>query len=388
MTRGKVLGFLCCTVLLLLLIPFISCGGSTPGTFEQILSIIPNTENNSATVAINNYVEMRRQLNIEAPEKYATIDEQIDYINALCLTDGTENQISLASSVGFINPSVIYLQQSLETMSNMGLGYWSIDQEARVGWPPSDISIIKGQFDPGKCQQTLIASSKNDPPKIETYGENAIYSWLGDYEVNLSKRFAPPVYDNLGRGGRFVFQEGYAFRTNGTPPLKSVLDTQASKISSLAEVPEFNPLAREFSSYHAISVLMSDQTQNLAYFKQLLAASIQATTEDVDLYLKQGPLLKPYRTIGLGIAKDKKGLYGLIVLVHADEQTAKENVNLLQRRIDETSIFYSKARWSSLFSDVSISSNGRVLTAKLYGPDIGIDWLKWYTQRYPLVIFE
>jgi len=380
--------FLIVVFILIVLWSNLASCASKPGVFEQILSIIPNMKNNGAMIAINDYAEMRRQLNVEAPDKDATIDEQMTYVIELLMEEGAENKLSVAAEIGFINGGTLYLQQSLEAMQNIGIGYCTIDQEGRVGWPPSNVSLIKGRFDAEKCQQTLVESSKNDPPKIETYGENTIYSWLGDYELNLSKRFTPPVYDNLGRGGRFVFQEKYAFRTNATAPLKSVLSTQEGKLSSLAVVTEFNLLAKELSSYHAMSVLMSDQTQDLAYFKALLAASIQSTEEDVDLYLKQGPLLKPYQTIGLGIAKDKKGLYGLIVLVHADEQTAGENVNLLRRRIDETSTFFTMAGWSSMFTDVSISSKGRVLTATLYGPDIGRDWLKWYMQRYPLAVFE
>jgi hypothetical protein len=45
--------------------------------------------------------------------------------------------------------------------------------------------------------------------------------------------------------------------------------------------------------------------------------------------------------MALGIAKDKQGLYALIILVHADNETASNNVNLLKRRIEETNSIYT-----------------------------------------------
>jgi hypothetical protein len=137
-----------------------------------------------------------------------------------------------------------------------------------------------------------------------------------------------------------------------------------------------------------MSAYFSNQTQSFEITKDLLAAASPSKTEDIDKYLAQGPILLPYQTIGLGIAKDEKGLYGLIILVHADEQTATKNVSLLKQRIEETSSFLANVKWTTMFTDVSVTSRSRVLTAKLYGPDIGRNWLAWYFQHDPLVVHE
>jgi hypothetical protein len=310
------------------------------------------------------------------------------YVKDLYSLDGLEKILTFAATVGFVNNNSSYLLQSLEALSRMELGYWSIDQEVSAGWPPINLSIIKGRFDAEKSQQALVESAKDDPPVVETYNENTIYSWGGDNEINLGKRLTPPAYDMLGRGGRFLFQKEFAIRTNQTSTIKQVLDAQKGSQPSLAEATEFALIAKELSSYGAMSAYLSNQTQSFDLIRDLLAASSQSKTEDLDKYLAQGPILLPYQTIGLGIAKDEKGLYGLIILVHADEQTATKNGSLLKQRIEETSSFLTSVKWTTMFPDYYLTSHGRVLTAKLYGANIGRDWLSWYFERDPLVVHE
>lgn len=376
------------TVILATLIPTLASCDSSPGVFEQILSVIPNTTSNRAVVAINDYSQMRKQLQIDPLREEATIDEQKAYISALLSMDGLGKNLRLAANIGFVNNNVAYLEQSIKAMQNMAIGYWAVEQEVSAGWPPINVSIVKGRFNPERSRQALAESAKDNPPSIEIYDENTIYSWGGDNEINLDKMLTPPAYDMLGRGGRFVFQDEYAFRTNATSPLKQVLDAQKDVQKSVANIPEFCLIAKELDSHGAMSAHLSDQTQSLALVRNVLTASGDITVEDVDNYLKQGPILLPYQTLGMGISKDEKGLYALIILVHVNEQTAAQNVDLLQQRIQQTSSFLTSKKWSSIFSNVSVSSKGRVLTAKLYGPDVGRDWLDWYFKGEPLVVFK
>lgn len=389
MTINKRLLLAVSTIFLILLVSsLISCAGSSAGVFERILSVIPDTESNRAMVAINDYAQMQKQLQVSAPNVDGTAEEQMTYIYDLMSLDGREKTLTFAATVGFVNNNFSYLIPSLEAMHNLGMGYWLIDQEVSAGWPPINISIIKGRFDAEKSQQTLVETAKDDPPNVETYNENTIYGWGGDNEINLGKRLTPPAYDMLGRGGRFVFQDDYVFRTNQTSTIKQVLDTQKTKQGSLSDVIEFNLMAKELASHRVMSAYLSNQTQSVEIIRDLLAASSQSKTEDEDKYLVQGPILLPYQTIGLGIAKDEEGLYGLIILVHADEQTATKNASLLKQRIEETSSFLTSVKWTTMFSNSSITSNGRVLTAKLYGDQIGRLWFEWYIRSDPLAVHE
>jgi hypothetical protein len=336
---------------------------------------------------------MQKLFQINPPGKDAGTEEQMTYIQNL-VSMGSGNlisgkMISPAAQIGFVNSSSSYFIQSFELLSNLGLGYWLIDQEAGAGRPPSNISIIKGQFDPNKTKQALVVSAKNDPPATEIYLGSTIYSWGGkDYEPNLSKRLEPPAYDMLGRGGRFVFQDNYAFRTNGTPEIKLVIDTQKGKQNSLADVIEYKLLARELSSHSAMTALLTNQTVSKDYAKRLLTGSTDVKVGDIDTYLAQGPKLLPYQTMALGVAKDEKGFYALVILVHADSETASKNVDLFKRRMEETTSAITGKNWTLWFPSSSITSHGRVLTAKLYGDNVGRTYTDWYYRGDPLLLHE
>ncbi len=387
-TSNILLSFVTTIVLVAFTPMLVACAGSSPGVFEQILSVIPDTESNRAMVAINDYVQIQKQLQVDAPLKDATPEEQMTYVKDLYSLDGLEKILTFAATVGFVNNNSSYLLQSLEALSRMELGYWSIDQEVSAGWPPINVSIVKGRFNPEMSRQALAESAKDDPPSTEIYNENTIYGWGGDNEINLGKRLSPPAYDMLGRGGRFVFQDNYAFRTNQTSTIKLVLDAQKGKHVSLAEVSEFSLIAKELFSHGAMSAYLTNQTQSFEITRDLLAASSQSGVQDVDEYFSKGPILLPYQTIGLAIAKDKKGPFALIILVHTDEKTAEENASLLQQRINQTSSFITSINWTTMFTNTSVTNRGRVLTAKLYGPDIGRNWLAWYFNHDPLILHE
>jgi hypothetical protein len=356
------------------------------------LSVIPNTDSNRFSVVINDYVQMRKQFQINALYTDATDDEQIAYIQNLISMgrngDMTGRLLAPGAQIGFIS-GYAYLQLGIGLLRNLGLGYWMIDQEAQAGWPPINFSIVKGTFDPEKTRQALAVSAKNDPPTIETYLENEIYSWgKEDYALDLTKVLAPPVYDNLGRGGRFVFQDNYAFRANGMPEIKLVLDAQNGRQTSLADNKDYKLLAQELSSQNAMCAMLSTNTQTISSVKDSLYSYWSGKPEDLDKYLAQGPKLLPYQTMALGLSKDEKGLYAIIVLVHADNETAAKNESLLKQRIEETnSILYSK-KWTTFFSSSSITSRGRVLMAKLYGDNVCRMWIQWYYQNDPLILHE
>lgn len=357
------------------------------GSFEQILSVIPYTEDNRALVVINDYAQIRKEFQISTPVTDATVQEQVAYLKNILTLGGLGTNLVFPASIGFVNSDYSYMQYSLEAMHNLGLGYWSVDQEARAGDSYRQFfTVLKGQFDPQKTRRTLAVSSKEDPPSLETYRANTIFSWGED---SLLKRMDPPAYDVLGRGGRFVFQNDYTFRTNQTPQIKLVLDTQNNKHDSLADVSEFRLMAQELSSYGAFSAILSNQTQSLDYIRSKVIGIYEVETDrlkELMESLEQGPKLLAYQAMALGIARDDNGLYLLIILAHEDGETASKNVALLRRRIEETSS-RSGIPWTSKISSASITSHDQVLTAKLYG-DISKIWYDWYFRPDPLVLHE
>jgi len=277
----------------------VSCSDSESSqTFEQILSVIPDTPNTREWVAMSDYTQLREDFQISVLESNATIVQEKLYLKEILKHPGeTGRPVPAVATCPGLFDHAAYFEYSLEQLHNLGLGFWSIEQEAEAGHPPEIFDILRGHFDPENTQQTLAVSAKDDPPYIETYGGNTIFSWGGDHEISLIKRLSPPVYDHLGRGGRFVIQNDYVFRSFTTAGIKLLIDTQNDKHKSLFDVTEFRLMARELSSQRAIAAFLTNQTQNIDDVRRRLTE--QYDMQNVDDLLGQEPKLVRYETIAL-----------------------------------------------------------------------------------------
>jgi hypothetical protein len=324
-------------------------------TFEALLSLIPDTPETRNFVAINDYAKMRTLFQISVPGINATPEQQYNYLLNLFMAD--RHMWNPLAGMAFFGESYWGLDaQSLMKMNNIGLNMADVDQEVDVGCPPRNSRIIKGTFNPQNTRNCLAVIAKNDPPSIEMYGNNQVFSWGEDYKTNLRKADTAPVYDSLGRGGRFVFQDSYSFMTKGTDEIKLLIDTQNGKHRSLAEAKEFILLAQELYMQGTLTAVLSNRTQALASLPSEVREKVQS----------QVTRLLPYQALGAGEAKDEKGAYILVILVHADDQTAARNIALLQRRINETTSSFSGNPWTYYFSSNTITSKENVLIGKLY----------------------
>ena len=104
---------------------------------------------------------------------------------------------------------------------------------------------------------------------------------------------------------------------------------------------------------------------------------------------ERGPWLRPYEAFATGAGKDENGHYMALVLVHADDASAEENVGLLRRIIEEEGSVLYDISWSD-YIDVErseIHAEGRVLLAKLRG-GFASKWLSWVLQRDSLILYE
>ncbi|MCE2463882.1 MAG: hypothetical protein J4F46_08250, partial [Dehalococcoidia bacterium] len=183
--------------------------------------------------------------------------------------------------------------------------------------------------------------------------------------------FAPPAFDLLGRGGRIAVLDEYVFRTLGTSEMKTLVDVHLKESPSLADVEEFRLLAGGMSQLTAYTMFLSDGVERWRlpnYAKGLTGHYI--SLEDVERELAvAGPWLRPYQAFGVGAGKDDEGRYMALVLVHADGDSAEENMGLLHRIIEEGSSALDDIPWSDLIdiNSLEINAEGRLLLAKIRG---------------------
>ena len=189
---------------------------------------------------------------------------------------------------------------------------------------------------------------------------------------------APPAFDRLGRGGRIAVRGSYVFRTLETADMETLIDTNLRRVPSLGEVEEFRHLARGLTELGVYSAYLSDVTQELDGTARALG-------------LEDSLILRPYSTFATGVGIDKDGSYMALIMVHANEQDADENLELLRKRIGGTSSSVTGRPWSEVFDIDSLDarSEGRVLLAKLrrFG-DIGYDWVNFIFHKDPLLLHE
>jgi hypothetical protein len=257
----------------------------------------------------------------------------------------------------------------------LAFDFRNIDQSVLTGMPPGRLEIVRGRFDPDATDRALGACSECPPPLREEHLGVSFYSWGVDDTWNLSMKLAPPAFDQVGRGGRIAVQGDQIFRTLETPEMKALIEASLGKRRTLADVEEFRLLANWISKLGAYAVLLSDQTWTLEDILQAYSegGSSPEKLSHIRQELEEGPLLRPYQTVAMGGGYDEDGGYMALVLVHADTAAAEENVGLLQWRIQETTRLSDGQPWAERIDSVEISTEGRVLLAKLRGR-IALGW--------------
>ena len=99
--------------------------------------------------------------------------------------------------------------------------------------------------------------------------------------------------------------------------METLIDTNLRRVPSLGEVEEFRHLARGLTELGVYSAYLSDVTQELDGTARALG-------------LEDSLILRPYSTFATGVGIDKDGSYMALIMVHANEQDADENLELLR----------------------------------------------------------
>jgi hypothetical protein len=199
----------------------------------------------------------------------------------------------------------------------------------------------------------------------------------------LDKRLSPPAFDQLGRGGRIAVTDQYVFRADWTDGINQLLGTYKGT-HSLASNPDYVLAAKSIVRLSGVNAYITNETQGPDQ-----AAKAIATSADPKLYETawtpgpREPLLVPYTVVAAGGGLDKNGqLFTCIALVHASEQDAKQNADLLKQRIANARRVTGRY-WSSEIPSVQTTVVGRVLEVKLPGAVIGARFLY---QQDPLLL--
>ena len=356
---------------------------STDTAYEGLLRTIPDTPELRRQVYINDYALVRRMFDIPLPGPGDDDDALVKFSEWL-RPPGFEGEaddppVRGFGAISFFGPFNQYRNFTAENLQHLALDVRSMDQSIVAFALPATLDVVRGRFDPQATDKALESCSECEPPSREEYGGVSYYSWGEDYAPNPQLRFAPPAFDEIGRGGRIAVLDDYVFRTLGASDMEALIDASLNEGASLADMEEFRLLAGGMSRLGAYTMLLSDDVEVW-----------NADDHAVMLLSERGPWLRPYEAFATGAGKDEKGHYMALALVHAADASAEKNVGLLRRIIEEEgSIIHDDISWSD-YIDVErseIHTQGRVLLAKLRGRFANY-WRDWVIQRDGLILYE
>jgi hypothetical protein len=261
------------------------------------------------------------------------------------------------------------------------LGYRRVDQTVIAGPLPDTYEAIRGQFD-SAAAATARADCATCLPAEERFFAGVPYlAWGEDFEVSERRRLQPPVFDNLGRGGRFVITEQAVMRTLWTEGIEQMISASLGD-GTLAGSPLFRTLAETMEAHRAHSAMFTDRTQQAdrirAYWDEQGRGSTAPMIDEPELSgAPDAPVLEPYLAVAGGCAlADEEGFDSVIVLVHADAGTARRNEGLLARRLREQGSIVRPRPWRDLMTSFDLATEGAVLTAVLRGTTLGKSFLE------------
>lgn len=355
-------------------------------TLEAVLAAVPDTPETRASLRFDDFEAVRDQFGIEAPGPDADRSAVVDYLMDLMspMGDGAYGAGFVAREnwlFGMHN----YLNGS-ETFPYVALDQRNADQNVVAGNGQSALEITLGRFDPEMTETALNECDECPGHETAEHSGETFYSWGEDFGGSLRNRMAPPVFDQLGRGGRLWVTEDIAVRTLYTEGMENVIDARHGNMPSLADDDDFALAARALSGLEIHTAVLSDADRDI----DSMAVAIVETGREEDLVreaILSAPLLQRFTMSVVGTGFDADGTsFTAVVLVHDDESTAEENVDRLVTRVQEgdvagygwptladntvgstPTVVPESRSWADVIDSIELSTDGRVLLAKLYG---------------------
>ena len=267
--------------------------------YEELLALIPDNPNTRSLVFLNDYVLLRRALNVGLPEPDADQEALKSYFESL-VTTLREIGVRGRGEAPFISGYSQYALSTLGMGQYLALDVRNVHHSAVAGSPPGKLGVMLGDFDPAATDAALkrcAASVPNcGPPLLESHEGITFYSWGADLEADLRSRLGPPAFDHLGRGGRIAVQDSHVFYTVETPGMEGLIEASLGQNPSLLDVKDLQLLAKAMSQLGAHASILSDQTLSVEDGISALLDDY-ATEEDVERIRRQLSAIPALETV-------------------------------------------------------------------------------------------
>lgn len=340
----------------------------------DLLDQFPNTEETRYLVVMNDYARVREQFDINRPDEDASNDELEQYVVELMAAEGEAGKTEARGLAPSRLTSLNELPWDFDAWEQLvGFSFLDMDQDAEASAPDGMYYVLRGRFAAGD----IGAAVRRDPEfgdalNERSYGGIAYYSqpvFRQDLEIPLQ----------ISAGHHFITDDRYirwSGPTESPANIERMIDIASGDQQSLADVEAFQLLSQGLGRLDTFTAAFAADTDrmSLSWVANVLTGIdwTEAAFEAAKRELRDEPLMLPFEAFATGGGFDDEGPYLAVVAVHADAAAAEENADRLEDRIGEGTSLLRAEPWSELIDDTEISTDGRLLLAKLYTSDVGM----------------
>ena len=257
-----------------------------------------------------------------------------------------------------------------EWRETLGFTRSDVDQEiwAYRTVPMDSYQALSGRFDRGRIETAAKTGPGHELMQTAMYAGQQYYGW-GDMSMSLRSNVRP-----IGYGMRLALVDDFVFWTTWDDGMKEMIDACQGKAKSLADLESYQLLAGGLARLDTFTAFFSSESQAQSHIKEVFKDIIAdpgegegARTRRVMAELIQREvLLQPYQALATGAGVDDKGYYMAVVLLNADEATARGNAAVLEKQVSDVTT--PDGSLADLVQQFEVTSEGRLTLAKLYGP--------------------
>ena len=320
-----------------------------PSVFLALLDHIPAT--GESNLYFSDYAALRTVLGITAPSQDVGAAEMNAYWAALSEGGMYSNPISGAFTTG-----------AATLNEELGLNIANLDQSLHVrphGSQCGSETVLWGRFDENRVETAILrTSSYFDDVTQKAHNGVAYFSWPGRCVVLSS----------LGGPGSLVLDNDLVYWSGSSEAaLQAMIHAKQGMSPSLADRAEYQLLAEEFASLGIFTAYAQVHADPLWFEPLRELAEVEYGRNAPNTVQVQG-YLRPYGGFAVGVGHGEEGTYSVLLFLHANEEDAIANADLLQSRVDSGTRYRGRP-WSDTIDRSEIEVDGTVLRARFWGPD-------------------
>lgn len=353
------------------------------GVFAELLEFLPDTVDTRKVISMRDFGpqwEAAADLGLERPDPEGDPAAIEEFIRGVFDAEGYFGGV-LGEAFLCCPRTYLFSHQPLD---DIGFDTRNVDGALWAGEPPREFTVVQGIYDPEVTAKRLDACAACVPHELREWKGLQYFRWNDDGRGDLRDRFAPPLLDHIGRGGRIYVGDGFAMHSYFDADMERMIDVLTGNSEALGDLDEFQLVARALIGAGAANVAIGADGfaredfdfANLELFG--FAPSVNLTAQEIEEIVLSAPLLAPFDLAAAVSIDEQRRSRGdtLLILVHRTQEAAATNAERLPGRLRLSTERYNSVNpdgtiapetgyWGDAVGSIEISVDGKVLFALL-----------------------